>query len=231
LSPPTILLFDIDGTLIDAGGAGRRALEYAFEATAGSNGWLGFSLAGMTDRAIVRAALQSRKSAVAEAEIDEVLDQYLERLTYEVAQSPHYVVHAGVRQTLARAERLGARCALGLGTGNLEQGAKIKLARGGLDRTFSFGGFGSDHERRSEVIRIGARRGAAQLGRDVSQCRVVVIGDTPEDVAAARAVGAVCVAVATGPYSVEQLRQAGATFACEDLQQSAADAAIFDDAS
>jgi phosphoglycolate phosphatase len=82
---------------------------------------------------------------------------------------------------------------------------QIELSRVGLHERFAFGGFGSDHETHSELIRIGAERGAALLGAPLSACRVVVIGDTPKDIAAARAVGAESLAVATGSFSTAAL--------------------------
>jgi phosphoglycolate phosphatase-like HAD superfamily hydrolase len=201
----TILLFDVDGTLVRTGGAGRRAMEGAL-ADAGSNGSASFSFAGMTDRAIVRLALGSRGHPVAEEEITAVLDRYLVRLASEVAQAraDDYRVCEGVIAALEAADRT-PRCAVGLGTGNIEPGARIKLGRVGLADRFRFGGYGSDAEPREELRAIGAERGAELLGVARASCRVVVIGDTPKDVAAARAIGAECVAVGTGPVPFDDL--------------------------
>lgn len=225
---PSILLFDIDGTLIDTGGAGRRALEQAFVEVTGHDGWLGFSLAGMTDRAIVRRALELGGSDPTEELLDEILEHYLARLSDEVATTPSYTVHPGVVGLIERAQTEPSRFAVGLGTGNLARGAEIKLTRGELHQHFPFGGFGSDHEVRSEVIRIGAERGAQRLGRTPEKCRVVVIGDTPQDIAAARANDAISIGVATGPYSVEQLQAEGATVVFQDLSQAGAAEAVLD---
>jgi len=101
------------------------------------------------------------------------------------------------------------RC-IGLATGNLEVGARIKLTRGDLWRRFPFGGFGSDAGDRAELVRVAIRRGQDRLGRTLSRAEVVVIGDTPRDVAAAHAAGAVAVAVATGGHSEAELRASGA---------------------
>ena len=101
----------------------------------------------------------------------------------------------------------------------------MKLAPVGLNDYFAFGGYGSDHGERQHLIRIGAERGAARLGRPREECRVVVIGDTPKDIAAAQAIGAECLAVATGSYTVEALLAAGATWAMTDLS----DARVFGD--
>ncbi len=205
MSQPTVLLFDVDGTLVTTAGAGRRAIVRAMEQS-GQRSCLDFSFAGMTDRAIVRRGLQNAGASPDEAAIDSVLDGYLELLREEVdaAELSKYRIHEGVLVALdAAARRPG--CAVGLGTGNIEAGARIKLARVGIADRFAFGGFGSDAEDRGELIAVGAKRGAALLGRPLQQCRVVVIGDTPKDVAAARANQAEAFAVATGVFDKSQL--------------------------
>jgi phosphoglycolate phosphatase-like HAD superfamily hydrolase len=226
MSRPTIFLFDIDDTLVSTAGAGRRALHAAFCDLLGERDWLPFSLAGMTDRSIVRCALRDAGRADDAASIDRVLGRYLERLVDEVARAEGYAVFPGVLPVLDALARLPGRCAVGLGTGNLEAGAKIKLARGGLDGRFAFGGFGSDHEVRAEILRAGARRGALRLGEPVERCRVVAIGDTPRDVEAALAIGAGCVGVGTGAHSPDELRAAGAFAAFADLTAPGALAAL-----
>src|SRR5690606_2293953 len=118
--------------------------------------------------------------------------------------------------------------ALGLGTGNVEKGARLKLARVGLHERFRFGGFGSDHEDRPTLILRGAERGAALLGAPLSACRVVIIGDTPKDVHAAQAIGAECVGVGTGGFATHELSAAGATWAFDDLSQPGALEALLD---
>jgi phosphoglycolate phosphatase-like HAD superfamily hydrolase len=214
---PTVLLFDIDGTLINTGGAGRRAIDAAFEQVAGvREACASVPLAGMTDRAIVRAAFAAAGRAPSERDIDAVLDAYLVALAIEVAVSPGYRVLAGV---MAALDAVGdvAGVAVGLGTGNVRRGAILKLARGGLDGRFAFGGFGCDHEARSEILRVAAGRGAERLGAPIAACRVVVIGDTPRDVAAAQAIGAECIAVATGRYGAAELARSGPTRVLADL--------------
>jgi phosphoglycolate phosphatase-like HAD superfamily hydrolase len=215
-SPPTVYLFDIDGTLISTDGAGRHALESTFEAIAGPGDHLAFSFAGMTDRLIARQGLDAAGlEATAEA-IDEVLDHYMSLLPGLVAADNGYRIHAGV---VERLEELADRpdSAIGLGTGNIERGARIKLARGGLNDHFQFGGFGCDAEDRAELIEIGVSRGVEQLGLSAAQCRVVVIGDTPRDVAAAQAIGADCLAVATASASIDELRSCAPTHCVESL--------------
>ena len=94
----------------------------------------------------------------------------------------------------------------------------MKLERGGLASPFGFGGYGSDHEDRAELLRAGARRGAARIGQPLEACRIVVIGDTPKDVAAAHAIGAVCIGVGTGGHTASSLRELGAHTAVDDLR-------------
>jgi len=217
---PTVFLFDIDGTLISSGSAGRRAVEAAFAASHGrAEACSDFSFAGMTDRAIVRRALAGMGAASDDAAVDALLDTYLSLLADEVARAGDYRVHAGIAEALDALEPHARRgvAAVGLGTGNVERGARLKLGRVGLAGRFSFGGYGSDAEERPELIRIGAQRGAAHLGRERASCRVVIIGDTPRDIEAAHAIGAEAIAVATGPFSVLELQNAGADRAFDNL--------------
>jgi len=224
---PTVFLFDIDGTLVTTGGAGRRAMQRGFGAVHGRPELMAFRMDGMTDRLIVRQALALIAVEATAAAIDLVLHAYVEALRDEVAKvsDARYRVHAGMREAIDRALALGA--AVGLGTGNVVEGAQVKLDRVGLGQTFRFGGFGSDAEERVELIRIGAQRGAAELGVALDACRVVVIGDTPKDVAAARGIGAECVGVGTGNYSAEALLASGATAAFRDLSSPGAMEALF----
>jgi phosphoglycolate phosphatase-like HAD superfamily hydrolase len=222
-----VLLFDIDGTLISTGGAGRRAIERAFEIHYGRrDAFSAFSFGGMTDRAILRAGWAAIGREPGPMEMDEVLATYVGVLEDEVARAERYRLHDGIEPALAEAASLSA-CAIGLGTGNIKEGARVKLTRVGIYGRFAFGGFGSDHEQRPELIRIGAERGAAHLGRPLSECRVVVIGDTPKDVHAAQAIGAESVAVATGSSTLEELVAAGATHVFPDLTACGALDALF----
>ncbi len=213
----TVYLWDVDGTLITSGGAGRRALERVFEERFGrDDACAAFSFAGMTDRAIFRRGLQSIGEPAAEPDIDQLLDAYLPILRDEVRGAQRYGVHAGVVEAL-RVLAGRERVAQGLGTGNIERGARIKLERVALNEWFDFGGFGCDAEARPALIRRGAERGAERLGLSVDACRVVVIGDTPKDVHAAHAMGAECVAVATGGATRDALVDCGSDFVFDDL--------------
>jgi phosphoglycolate phosphatase-like HAD superfamily hydrolase len=183
----------------------------------------------MTDRAIVRAGLHAIDEATTPEAIDAVLDAYVAILERELAlvDSARYRVHLGMVEAIDEGARAGA--AVGLGTGNIRAGARAKLARVGLFERFTFGGFGDDSEDRTELLRIGAERGAMALGAALSACRVVVIGDTPRDVAAAHGIGARCVAVATGGATAAELVASGADHVFETLAAPGALAAIFGD--
>jgi phosphoglycolate phosphatase-like HAD superfamily hydrolase len=214
---PTVLLFDVDGTLLHAGGAGRRAIVRTFEARCGRRDLFDdVRFHGMTDRGIVRDALARAGLECDEPTIDAICAEYLAVLAEEMPQSTAFRVFPGVPPLLdALAQRAGV--AVGVGTGNLREGARLKLARAALAHHFTFGGFGCDHEDRAAIVRIGAERGARTLGAPLDACRVVVIGDTPRDVAAARAIGAQSLTVETGGIPMAELAAAGATWTRPDL--------------
>lgn len=215
-NPPTILMFDLDGTLVTTGGAGRKAMDQAFQERHGRRDLLNFTLAGLTDKLIVRRALEGAGLSGTDADIDAVLRRYLELLEHQVDQAEGYRVLPGV-EALLRDIWSRRKVAMGLGTGNLEPGARIKLKRGKLNRFFNFGGFGSDAEDRSALLWTGIQRGAKRLHLPPERCQVTIIGDTPRDVSAALELGYRSVGVATGPHSRQDLLRAGATAALEDF--------------
>lgn len=191
-----LLLFDLDGTLVSTGGAGLRALDRAFEALYGlKNAMDGVRPAGKVDPMIVREIFTLRMDRPAETkDIQDVCGIYLKFLAEEITRSVGYYVLEGVSDLV---ETLSKRhdVLLALGTGNWEPGARIKLERGGLNRYFSFGGFGSDAELRADVLRAGVKRAEERLGHKIHPWDVFVIGDTVLDVQAGRAIGAITVAV------------------------------------
>lgn len=220
---PTVLLFDIDGTLISTGGAGRRAISRAFELLHNrADACTTFSFDGMTDRAIVRLGLAAIGVEATDANIDALLATYITCLGESVRSVPdaNYIVHNGMRDAVEASLRAGA--AVGLGTGNVREGARVKLERVGLFSKFTFGGFGDDHELRPELIRAGADRGAKQLDVKREDARVVIIGDTPKDVHAALAIGAECIGVSTGAHGIDELRDVGAKWAFNSLAEEGA---------
>lgn len=214
---PLVLLWDIDGTLISTGGAGNRAIVRAFAELHGrADATAHFKFGGMTDRAIAREGLRTIGKPDGSADIDALLDAYVRALQDELQTTEGHRVHAGVHDALLAAEAR-AKCAIGLGTGNIRAGAKAKLTPVALHDRFGFGGFGCDHEDRAQLIAMGQARGAEKLGMPISGVRTVVIGDTPKDVAAAHANGAFALAVATGGFTVEQLRACGGDLVVADL--------------
>ncbi|MBA2661325.1 MAG: haloacid dehalogenase-like hydrolase [Bradymonadaceae bacterium] len=218
----TVYLFDIDGTLITSGGSARGALLQAFESFLGPQTRVEFSFGGMTDRAIIRQGLLESGHLADESRIDEILAAYLELLPEVLAAADGFRVHDGVLNALDALQALATTrpIALGLGTGNVERGARLKLERVDLNGYFAFGGFGCMSEQRPELLRLGAERGARSLGRELADCRVVVIGDTPKDISAARAIGAQVIAVATGAASLDELAACKADFLFENLSHS-----------
>ncbi len=224
---PTIALFDIDGTLIVTGGTGRRSVNRAFGKLHGrADACDSFGFDGMTDKLIARSGLEAIGVEVTTEAVDAWIAEYLLALEDEVARADpaRFRLLPGMQRAIDAAH--GAQMAVGLGTGNVREGARIKLERVGVHHHFRFGGFGSDAEARPDVIRIGAERGAEDLGVPLAECRVVIIGDTPRDVHAAQSIGAECIAVATGTYTVEQLRAAGADFVFPDFSEPVALAAL-----
>jgi phosphoglycolate phosphatase-like HAD superfamily hydrolase len=215
--PPTFAayLLDIDGTLLRASGAGRRAFERALAdhagvALDGAISTLRFD--GMTDRGIVRESLAMLGRAYDEAACDDILGRYVTHLTGEI-EAPGFRVLPGVVELL---ESLTARrAAFGLCTGNVVAGARVKLRRGDLDRYFDWTprgmhGFAEDGEARPLLVEAAVRRVAAALGRPVKPAEVLVVGDTPRDVHGAHAVGCPALCVATGNFDEAALRAAGA---------------------
>jgi phosphoglycolate phosphatase len=226
MEPFAVILFDIDGTLVSAGGAGRRALERALEERCGplAGRLAALRLDGMTDRLIVREALGLLGHAYSDGACDAVLERYLEHLREEIV-GPRYEVLPGVTGLL---DALRARSLpFGLCTGNLEGGARVKLARGGLDGHFEWGphaigGFAHDGEARERVVAAALTRASARLGRTIHAREALVVGDTPRDVAAARHVGCPVLAVATGRYAASELAACGADHVSPTLADAAA---------
>jgi phosphoglycolate phosphatase-like HAD superfamily hydrolase len=202
-----LFLFDIDGTLIGTHGAGMRALERAVADRHGREGAArGVRADGKTDPAIVVEIFERiHGRAATEAEIAAILERYLTHLDDEVARS-RYQVMPGVAAALDAIEARGLP--LGLATGNVERGAEIKLRRGDLWRHFAFGGYGSDAAERGALVARAIERAEARAGRAIARADIWVIGDTPRDIAAARACGVRAIGVATGPHRPDALRDA-----------------------
>jgi phosphoglycolate phosphatase len=214
---PQAILFDVDGLLITTGGAGTRSWRWAFNELYGIPADIGeFTEAGMTDPVVGRLTFtRVIGHEPSPAELAKVISHYLMRLPEEVASSSGYQVLAGVDELLPRLSKAGFL--LGITTGAVEAAAHIKLARAGLNRFFSFGGYGSDSADRGELTRKAIDRAGKILGSTLESQRVLVVGDTPSDIAAAHAAGAIGVGVASGHSSEEELRNAGADYVLGSL--------------
>ena len=204
-----LLLFDIDGTLLSTDGAAGRAFEDALIEVFGTAGPIEqTSFAGKTDPQIVFELMKGAglPRARVTARLGEVWSAYLERLGPALATAS-VRVYPGVESCLERVESRPDDLVLGLLTGNIEAGARHKLDAAGIGfERFRLGGFGSDAEDRNELPAIAAQRAEQLLAARYRGTDVVVIGDTPADIACGAAFGARTVAVATGSYSIEQLR-------------------------
>lgn len=217
-----LLLFDVDATLVLTGGAGLRALNRAFRKIYNLDSAMeGVAPHGKTDPAIVREIFQVRFDDAHRPPLQDIpgiLDTYVEFLQEEVNLSDSYEVLPGIMEILDELEsREGVL--LGLATGNVESGARIKLHPGNLNSYFSFGGFGSDSESRPGLVRCAAERANQLHGQTIAGNGVWVIGDTPRDIEAGRSAGFRTVGVATGQYSVDQLNAAGADLSLRDFRK------------
>jgi phosphoglycolate phosphatase len=220
-----LVLFDIDGTLLLSAGAGRRAILSALGGQVGDPRALeGIRFDGKTDPQIVVELLEAagHSSPSEPTRVAAVLARYVTHLERDLAVHGHRSrVMPGV-PALLDALDADATVLLGLLTGNVEPGATLKLRAAGLDPgRFLVGAFGSDHPHRGQLPPIAARRAEPHFGRVPSGREVVIIGDTPADVACARSIGARTVGVATGGYTTIQLEAAGADAVCADFSDLA----------
>lgn len=221
------VFFDIDATLLLTDGAGRAALKAAMETVYGTSGRLeGYMFHGKTDPQIVVELLT--EGGIDESEIRGRLSSmwpvYLDALRHEldVRRSEGRIkLLPGVAELLAKLEDVEGVC-LGLITGNIESAAMMKLAAAGVTTRFAAGGYGSDSETRCEIARVALRRSRSRAGTSSGPEAVVVVGDTPEDVACARCLDGRAVAVATGRHSVAELERAGADVAFGDFSDTEA---------
>jgi phosphoglycolate phosphatase-like HAD superfamily hydrolase len=216
---PRILLFDIDGTLVSTGGAGAVAWKQAFEELHGIPADIGeFTDAGMTDPDVgakTFEAVMNREPTP--RELAQLIQRRLEHLPEAVAESEGYRVLPGVPERLRQLSRDGHL--LGLITGNGDGAAHVKLARGDLNRWFTFGAYATAGVERAGIVRRAVERGEAMLGKDVPNSDIFVIGDTPLDISAAHAADCTAIAVATGHFDADSLREAGADHVLETLEE------------
>lgn len=211
-----LYLFDIDGTLVDTGGAGMAALKEATCEVFGHEG-PALDLAGSTDLGIIANIHHHFEIEPTRERFDAYLEIYLGRLDWNLAHGGYPGrVYDGVTELLVSlTAKPGA--IVGLLTGNAAGGAAAKMRHFGLADHFPFGAYGCDHADRNRLGPIALERASAHAGKSFSPSETWVIGDTPKDIACAHAIGARCLAVATGSFSAAQLRAHGADQVVETL--------------
>jgi phosphoglycolate phosphatase-like HAD superfamily hydrolase len=216
---PKFVLFDIDGTLVGINGAGSRSLNRALlELTGTPHGFRGINFAGKTDSQIIREGLNKLGLSDEKGLHQDLMKLYLAFLPEELPRGKAHV-KVGVERLLGA---LGGSedVYLGLLTGNVETGARLKLNLLRLNQHFPIGAFGNDSEDRNLLLPIAVRRLQESESLSVSYERCVVIGDTPRDVECGLVHGASCIAVATGTYSLEELEKTEAHLVVPDLSNT-----------
>jgi len=216
---PALILFDIDGTLLLSGRAGLRAMTRAFQQTFGiTDAFAGESFGGRTDSYLVSKALAQAGLPDTEENHHRFRDAYLPLLAEEIEQpgQGHKGLMPGARELLEALEEHD-HLHLALLTGNYRDAAAIKLQHFEIWDFFEWGAFSDDHHDRNELVPIAKSRAETYDIPVAAIERVIVIGDTPHDIECARVAGARSIAVATGGYSMEQLKEAGANDVLPDL--------------
>ncbi len=228
-----LVLFDVDSTLLSSGGAGRRAMRRALTDVFGTWGDPGYHYDGKTDRQIVRDLMRGagHGDPYIDERMDQLLEMYLSELEVEVrhGELPPRPL-PGVPELLDRLETV-PDVVLGLLTGNIAPGAAVKLRAAGIDvERFRVNAYGSDHEHRPQLPSFAQRRAREILGRDVEPDAMTVIGDTPADIHCGQSAGARTIGVATGRYTVEELRLHSPTAVFETLADTDAVLEVITDA-
>jgi len=217
----TLLLWDIDGTLLGSGGAGMRALRVPLRTLHGIDATLDdIDYAGRTDRHILRQIFTRYDLPVSDPAFDRFLDGYVAALPAELAKSGAHVL-PGI-PTLLAAAAARPDVTQALLTGNVRRGAQAKLGFHGLWDFFPFGAFADDSEHRNDLGPHALRRAREHTGVDFAPERVWVIGDTPHDIACGRVIGTRTLAVATGGHSAAALAAHRPSAVLPDLGDSAA---------
>lgn len=220
-----LILFDIDGTILHTNGAAKRAFHRAMLEVYGTAGPIAIhSFDGKTDPQIARELLTLAEldAAAIDAGLDALWTRYLGYLETELAAPGQEVtVLPGVTGLIDALEDRGDAAAVGLLTGNIVGGARLKLGAVGLADRFAFGAYGSDHEMRAELPAIAAERARARTGRRYAGPEIVVIGDTPHDVTCGRSLGVRALGVTTGRHERGALLEVGAAAVFDDLSDTA----------
>ena len=213
------ILFDIDGTIMDSGGAGTRAMDTAFmEIFSVSNAFQTINMAGKTDMQILKEGFGLHNIDYSNGVIPEFYRSYIRYLKQNIRNGMGHI-KPGIREAL-RELQAQKEFVLGLLTGNIEEGARVKLDFFGLNLYFDIGAFGSDDEDRDRLLPVAVDKLFKRDSLKVSFSDCIVIGDTPRDVSCSKPYGAFSVAVATGPYSAKTLSAAGADVVLKDLSDT-----------
>jgi phosphoglycolate phosphatase len=213
-----LLLWDIDGTLVNTGGAGVLSLRKMVQREFGAADDLrDIEIAGKTDRAIIRDILRKYKMPSSEENIARFSQIYVDGLSKELPRC-HGRVLPGIADLLRWAQSQ-QHIVLALLTGNFKRGAELKLEHYDLWHFFEFGAFADDHHDRNELGAFAHRRGREEHGHAFDAGSIDVIGDTGHDIACGKALGARTVAVATGGWSRERLRECAPDFLFDDFAE------------
>ncbi len=214
---PSLFLFDIDGTLLLSGGAGSRVLDRVFQRHHGiANAMSAVSPGGKTDPLIVGEMFENLGRAPTQLEYETIMRDYEAELMAEMRASAGFTVFQDVREVLSTLAAVPT-VTMAVATGNSEQGAMAKLECADLGGFFVCGGYGSDSAERSELVEAAIKRAESHQAARFARERIVVVGDTPRDVAAAKACGVQVVAVTTGRPGRDELRGAGAELVIDRL--------------
>jgi phosphoglycolate phosphatase len=212
-----LALFDIDGTLIRTGGAGVRAFERTFVLEFGvPQATRGLEFAGRTDSSLVRECFLLHGIPDTKENFNRFFEMYVFQLGHQLENSNGGAC-PGVFPFIQDLESLPCPPLIGLLTGNIRLGAEIKLRQYQLWDFFRTGAFGDDHEDRNCLAALAQKRGEELIGKPLKGREILVIGDTPRDIACAQSIQARVLAVASGGYSCDELRACGPTWTAESL--------------
>ncbi len=223
---PILLVWDIDGTLINPNRSGRTAMDKAFHIAYGiENAFDGIRMSGRLDGVIVRDAL--KKHNIPDTNIYSFYDTYCKTLeTITSSENPIQLL-PGVEEILSNSENLNKFYHV-LGTGNLEKGARIKLNSHDLNKFFTTGGFGDENLQRWEIISKAISEAEKCFDIEFKKENIYVIGDTPFDIESGKILGVKTIAVATGSHTFEELIKNKADFTFESLEDTARFLQIFE---
>ena len=218
ISKPAVVLFDVDETLVHTGGSGGRSWTSAFQKLYGIPADIGeHTSAGETDPQVARATFRGAVGhEPSDSELDALYSQYLLFLADDIVVSEHYRMLPGADQCLIKLGEAGVL--LGLVSGAMEGAARTKLIPANLNRFFIFGAYGSDSPDRTELTRLAIDKATRLHGAKLEPAQVYVVGDTPHDMEATLAAGAVPVGVASGHYSIDELKAAGGELVLGSLE-------------